>query len=259
VLSPIQEIARTLKLKKGPAFFKRHGRLVSFIRALIVFCSFVAKEGEQESTKSAMDAIDYRIEFFNIRTEEIRTRDQLSQLLKIATRNEEKRSATSKQQVTEFDQIWQDRHDVFERNFAALGSMQDTQSLMLAVPYTKTQERMERVEVSIRTIFQDEDSFRRLESEGRNNLERTSDARKRREILKQLKQQVNHLEENTDWWVKSAEDYRREAIDVSSEYKEELESEYAQYSHICTALFVLGWGLGLTVRIYNGGSGVESA
>jgi hypothetical protein len=237
-------------------FFRAHDRLISFVGAIIVFSTFVAKEEKQESTKLAMDSIESRVEFFNIRTEEFQTRDQLGKLLRVATSSEAKMVPKNTGGATEVDHLWRDDLYFSARRNVASAALLDAFDLFLAIPYTKnTEERMGRLEVTLNTIHQDDESIHRLIGEADTSSKtRSRDARKR---FKQLVEQINHIEEGTEWWISSAESYRREVIDVSSGYKKDLENEYARYSHICTTLFVLGWGLGLTARIYNVEPGIE--
>jgi hypothetical protein len=49
---------KPIKLRQGSPFFKRHSRFISFIGALIVFGTFIIKEGIRENLKSLVDTID---------------------------------------------------------------------------------------------------------------------------------------------------------------------------------------------------------
>jgi hypothetical protein len=61
-------------------FFRRHNRLLTFAGALIVFVTFLVKEGKRESLKDLADSVDAAESVFVIRSDNFTTPVQLARV-----------------------------------------------------------------------------------------------------------------------------------------------------------------------------------
>src|SRR5882672_6760922 len=61
-------------------FFRRHNRLLTFAGALIVFVTFLVKEGKRESLKDLADSVDAAESVFVIRSDSFTTPVQLARM-----------------------------------------------------------------------------------------------------------------------------------------------------------------------------------
>jgi hypothetical protein len=74
------ESYKLVRIQDDPSFFKRHGKWVSFIGALIVFSTFVVKDAIRENLKNLVDSLASAENNFAIREDSALLSTEIAQI-----------------------------------------------------------------------------------------------------------------------------------------------------------------------------------
>jgi hypothetical protein len=234
-------IPREARLK---IFFGKHRRLVTFIGALIVFVTFVIKDGLREQLKDLVSSIDSAESVFAIRNDTATTAMWLQRLQEqvdwIAEKIKLKGTSYSGDMVERMHSSLEIINEVHESLDVSLGNISQ---LLEKVPGQQQNEKKHKeIEDRLRDLREQREALLMIFT---------------REPMSILWKIAPLLSETQ----KASDDTRQFAKDVLAEAtKERKQRERVVNATTWTSyvLYTLGWGLGLAGRVY-GVDGVEGA
>jgi hypothetical protein len=214
-------------------FIRRHNQLLTLAGALIVFVTFLVKEGKRESLKDLGDSVDASQSAFMIRN------DSISTPLQLATIEEEINYillASPRGSMTEGSRFFMLRRPwALGEGEAVLSrisrSLDNARRLSEKLP-----QRSELIEKRIHSL---------------NNViaEYQPDPSPKKIGVRLYSRQANF---DPLWGLAEQVDaLGNEILDDAEEVRVSTERSYAIYTWVSYGLYVLGWGLGLIGRLYG--------
>lgn len=223
-------------------FFVKHRRLMTFTGALIVFVTFVVKDGLREQLKDLVSSIDSAENVFAIRNDTATTATWLQRLQEqvdwIAEKIKLKGTSYSGDMVERMHSSFEITNEMHE---SLAVSLDNISQLLEKVPGQQQNEKKHK---------EIEDRLRDLREQREALL--TIFTREPMSILWKIAPLLNETE-------KASDDTRQLAKDVLAEAAKE-RKQREKIVNVTTwtsyVLYILGWGLGLAGRVYGVG-GIE--
>lgn len=247
---PPRGTVKTIKLKHRTSFFQRHGRLLSFVGAFVVFGTFVLKDAVREQLKILVDSISSAQSFY------LRQRDMadiqarlsvIDQALSINYRNVEA-LRTHKEPLAPPLADWFYATDAY--NHESTTSLDQMNQLMKVLPYDHA--LSSRREILIARLSKNKEDDRRLASETA-----YVDGVPDQDASANRKRAEGHLLEAVAVSTESAEiaDATRTLVKDLLAHAEVTQAKAERRYRICTwvsyVLYTLGWSLALLGRIFS--------
>jgi hypothetical protein len=231
------EKMRSSKPQKVAFFFKGHHTLVTFIGAIIIFFTFIIKEGLREQLKDLVNSTDAAQATFLIRAENHRTWREVIDLRDAFTEvwSQQPNSETSVKAIdARLETILS---SLYQYHF----SLQNAASLLERLPKRSRRGSAQVFNVAasgLRNLEKQVESFRQKIKTGQiSDSDQNQTATEIADSTSNLGKTIRTLEEST--------------FEEAMHEKEVQESHFKIYTWTSYFLYALGWGLGLTARLLN--------
>lgn len=239
------------------SLFRKHNRLLTFVGALVVFITFIVKEGLQEHLKSVNDSLTFGNNIFTLKQDNARTRTEIN-TLQLAIKNIREFQNSNKP----YDPYTSALAVILENNVAGqtlrrvLDSLSTIRQMADLVPDASNL-RKQSVELGAlcsqllareAELGQTALNMTAYFIENRNKEKLPGDVQLAAMNVGTLSLQAVALEQKAD-------DLATRVLAASKAYLERTETAYSRYSYLSYVLYTLGWGLGLAGRLYGGNAG----
>lgn len=249
------ESYKLVRVEGKPSFFKKHSKWVSFVGALIVFCTFVVKENLLENWKAISDGIVMAEYVYQIRTDTdasaeyyIKLRDRIVNLARQSGTPVPVKTTVAKkvQEATETCRNFTLQSiTLYSAIDVLMDKLPDKKALHEIsgkgwVEAIDLKERCRALEPDIQSIA----SHEMLPDQGR-TLPGPS-------LYDYLNQSADINKQTKEVYDK-ADKFRSEVLKRVEKIREDNRSKSESAKKVSVVLYTLGWGLGLVGKLFGGG------
>jgi hypothetical protein len=262
----VRSVSSTRTYRPEPrSALQKHKRIISFVGALIVFFTFIIKEGGVEKLKEQTSSIDSAENIFALRSDNSRTQADVSSLKKmfeerLAPAVYSGMGSNASRDEAAFILTQQAVRDAIDRIRASTSNLND---FLRAVPHSRDLDK--KLLMINNDVGVYERALERIKRE--RDVKPTTNSEAKRPPYREYAQDLAHAKElssqvDLDGVLgglrrreSEAASARDSALNQSKNYKEELEKKRQRYQVIAIVAYAVGWGFGLIVRLM-GGSGL---
>jgi len=238
----------TNTVSKKQGFVQRYGRVITFLGALIVFSTFVVKEGIREQLRSTSESVNTAQSIFLVRSDMNELSIYMAYLnTRIGALNSGGTSSNSKITGPTLSTM-RDNVDLMLANRQRAGASRDNLARMFAKLEFKenTKSKLDLVNSKVEELNAKADVVNSRAIELNNS--RSEDVSKINWIiLKATEVSAGYTSNRFD----TVEPLQKEMIDAAERRSKKYEHLYSQATRLSYVLYALGWGLGLLGRIYG--------
>lgn len=234
---------------------RRHGRLLSFTGALIIFVTFIVKEGKQAELKGEAQSVEVACQTFDIRRD---ISSDHNQLILLETSSNEFQTRVAQQpkgahaDSTE-DQTRSTSHTVKARLDLIRSLNQNTEGLFEWVRGSNASKTHAELETAKNDLEQMTNTWKQLEEERQREPKRTDGGNDdgSPEEAERLRDKYEDLESKTEVAQNDAVKRGNAAYQEAINFRNRDQRSYSNYSELSVGLYALGWSLTFAGRIFG--------